>query len=47
MSQLECKTLKWVDWYHTKRLYSAIGYATPHEAEEMFYATLNPNENAV
>jgi transposase len=26
--------------------YGAIGYVTPHEAEEMFYATLNPNEKA-
>ena len=25
----------------TKRLHSAIGYVTPHEAEEMFYETLN------
>ncbi|MEN8831104.1 MULTISPECIES: integrase core domain-containing protein [Roseobacteraceae] len=40
------ETLKWVDWYNTKRLHSAIGYVTPHEAEEMFHATLNPNEKA-
>lgn len=46
MGQLEWETLKWVDWYNTKRLHSAIGYVTPHEAEEMFYATLNPNEKA-
>jgi len=44
--QLEWETLKWVDWYNTKRLHSAIGYITPHEADEMFYETLNANENA-
>ena len=44
--QLEWETLKWVDWYNTKRLHSAIGYITPHEAEEMFYETLNANEKA-
>jgi len=46
MGQLEWETLKWVDWYNTKRLHSAIGYVTPHEAEEMFYETLNANEKA-
>ena len=44
--QLEWETLKWVDWYNTKRLHSAIGYITPHEADEMFYETLNANEKA-
>jgi len=46
MGQLEWETLKWVDWYNTKRLHSAIGYITPHEADEMFYETLNANEKA-
>jgi transposase InsO family protein len=46
MGQLEWETLKWVDWYNTKRRHSAIEYVAPHEAEEMFYATLNPNEKA-
>jgi putative transposase len=46
MGQLEWETLKWVDWYNTKRLHSAIGYITPHEAEEMFYETLNVHEKA-
>ena len=46
MGQLEWETLKWVDWYNTKRLHSAIGYVTPHEAEEMFYETLNAHEKA-
>lgn len=46
MGQLEWETLKWVDWYNTKRRHSAIGYITPHEAEEMFYEALNANEKA-
>ena len=46
MGQLEWETLKWVDWYNTKRLHSAIGYVTPHEAGEMFYETLNAHEKA-
>ena len=46
MSQLEWETLKWVDWYNTKRLHSAIGYVTPHEAEEMFYENLKPHKKA-
>ena len=36
--------MKWVDWYNTKRLHSAI--FTPHEAEEMFYET-QPNISMV
>ncbi|MGA1498680.1 MAG: integrase core domain-containing protein [Steroidobacteraceae bacterium] len=36
-------TLKWVAWYNAERLHSAIGYNTPDEAEDNFYATLNPH----
>jgi putative transposase len=39
-------TLKWVEWYNNTRLHSAIGYVTPHEAEEAFYASLSANEKA-
>lgn len=46
MGQLEWETLKWVDWYNTQRLHSAIGNITPHEAEEIFYETLNVHEKA-
>jgi len=47
MDQFEWETLKWVGWYNNKRLHSAIRYFTPHEAEEIFYETLNTNEKAV
>jgi putative transposase len=30
-----------VNWYNTGRLHSAIGYVTPLEAEEVFYAKMN------
>jgi transposase InsO family protein len=40
------ETLKRVDWDNTTRLHSAIGYVTPNEAEEAFYANLNPVEKA-
>ena len=46
VSQLEWETLKWVDWYNTKRVHSAIGYLTPTEAEEAFYENLNALEKA-
>ena len=44
VGQVEWETLKWVNWYNTKRLHSKIGYITPHEAEENFYETLNAAE---
>jgi len=39
--RIEWETLKWVNWYNTERLHSAIGYVTPQEAEEAFYANMN------
>ena len=41
VGQVEWKTLKWVNWYNTERLHSAIGYITPQEAVEDFCANLN------
>ena len=46
VGQIEWETLKWVNWYNTKRLHSKIGYITPQEAEEKFYRTLHVAENA-
>ncbi len=46
VGQVEWETLKWLDWYNTTRLHSAIGYVTPNEAEETFYARLNAAEKA-
>lgn len=46
VGQVEWETLKWVDWYNNARLHSAIGYVTPDEAEEAFYANLNADKKA-
>lgn len=37
---VEWETLKWVDWYNSRRLLGPIGYIPPAEAEEAFYANL-------
>ena len=39
--EVEWEALKWVDWYNNRRLFGPIGYITPAEAEEVFYANLN------
>ncbi len=41
VGQIEWETLKWVNWFNTERLHSAIGYVTPQKAEEAFYANMN------
>lgn len=46
VGQVEWETLKWVDWYNNTRLHSAIGYVTPQEAEEAFYANLKAVEKS-
>ena len=38
---VEWETLKWVDWFNNCRLLEPIGYITPTEAEEAYYANLN------
>ena len=44
VAQVEWETLKWVDWYNTEGLHSAIACVTSNEAEEVFYASLNAAE---
>ena len=29
---------EWVHWYNTQRLHSALGYQTPEEYEQTYYA---------
>lgn len=36
--QLELATAKWVDWYNSRRLHSAIGAVPPAEYEATYYA---------
>lgn len=38
---VEWETLKWVDWFNNRRLLEPIGYITPTEPEEAYYANLN------
>jgi len=45
-SQLEWETCKWVHWYNTKRLHSALQYITPQEAEDAYYENLNATKIA-
>jgi transposase InsO family protein len=45
-AQVEWETLKWVAWYNAERLHSAIGYATPNETEDAFYAALSDRGKA-
>ena len=41
VGQIEWETMAWVSWYNSECLHSAIGYVTPQEADETFYANLN------
>lgn len=45
-TQVEWQTLKWVAWYHSDRIHSAIDYKTQNEAEDILYADLNHHEKA-
>lgn len=38
---VEWQTLKWVDWFNNRRLLEPIGYITPKEAEENYYANID------
>ena len=41
MREVEWETLKWVDWYNNRQLFGPIGYITPAEVADAFYANLN------
>ncbi|MGE4281337.1 MAG: IS3 family transposase, partial [Magnetospirillum sp.] len=38
---VEFATLEWVDWFNNRRIMGPIGYITPAEAEERYYAMLD------
>lgn len=38
---VEFATLEWVDWFNNRRIMEPIGYITPAEAEERYYAMLH------
>ena len=40
MASIEWATLKWVHWYNTKRLHSAIDYKSPTAKENEYYRSL-------
>ena len=44
--QVEWETLKWVDWFNTKRLLEPLGYITPQEAEDAYYQHLKTDDIA-
>ena len=46
VGQAEWETLERVDRSNIGRLHGAIGYVTPNEAGEAFYASLNAGEKA-
>lgn len=41
VDELELATLSWVHWFNHNRLHSSIGYRTPIEAENDYYAQTN------
>ena len=40
LEAIEIATLKWVDWFNTRRLLEPIGHIPPAEAEERYYVEL-------
>lgn len=47
VEELELATLMWVDRYNNGRLHSSIGYTTPTEHENAYYAETNPQDQPV
>ena len=46
VGEVERATLRWVYRWNTKRLYEALGYATPQEVEIEYYPTEPINTGA-
>ncbi|NSX55705.1 IS3 family transposase [Sulfitobacter sp. 1151] len=44
--QVEWETLKWVDWFNTKRIFEPLRYITPQEAENAYYEGLKTDDIA-
>ena len=41
IDDVEMQTLNWVDWFNNRRLLEPIGYITPAEAENNYYAIMD------
>ncbi len=46
METVEFATLEWVDWFNNRRLLEPIGYIPPAEAEDRYYAMMEPTAMA-
>ena len=46
MEAVEFATLEWVDWFNNRRLLEPIGYVPPAEAEDRYYAMMEPTAMA-
>jgi putative transposase len=46
MEAVEFATLEWVDWFNNRRLLEPIGYIPPAEAEDRYYAMMEPTAMA-
>jgi putative transposase len=46
METVEFATLEWVDWFNNRRLLEPIGYIPPAEAQDRYYAMMEPTAMA-
>lgn len=44
VDDLELATMSWVHWFNTSRLHSSIGYRTPVEVENIYYAQITSQQ---
>jgi putative transposase len=42
LTDVELATAEWIGWYNHQRLHSAIGYVTPADYEQQYWATATP-----